>query len=92
MRRKCHKNGSTPGRFGFEGNIEPKRSICTERRRDITDLDKLDTVYVENDENHGIRPKSSEWNGRKMDVKWTEMDVRWTEMDAKWTVMYVGRD
>ena len=55
--KKCHKNGSTPGRFGFEGNIEPKRSICTEKRRDITDLDKLDTIYVENGENHGIRPK-----------------------------------
>ena len=55
--KKCHKNGSTPGRFGFEGSIEPKRSICTEKRRDITDLDKVDTIYVKNGENHGIRPK-----------------------------------
>ena len=60
--KECHKNGSTRGRFGFEGKIEPKRSICTEKRRDITDLDELDTIYCETGENHGIRPKSSEWD------------------------------
>ena len=62
--KKCHKNGSTPGRFGLEGNIEPKRSICTEKRRDIRDLDKLDRIYFENGENHGIRPN-------KFRVEWT---------------------